>query len=169
MSNGFLRGLSFGIILSTLIIYLLSENSIDDQIQADVRVLDEQSISSALKENDQTAISIEEYNQLKQIQQEYENNLNSLNKEENEANVTEQTETANEEQDKVILYTLEIKQGMTISEISNKLEDVKIISDSSDLEQFLKQKEWEASIQIGTFEITSKMTIEEIARKITRQ
>jgi hypothetical protein len=168
MSKGFLRGLSFGIILSILLIFIFEDT---DRMK---ETLDEQAITSILKKNKKTVITLDEYNHLKQIQQEYEKEKNKKNEasiKETDSNDDSQVETEkpNEEQDKVVLYTVEIEQGMSISEISTKLEKVKVISSAKELDEYLKKKGWEGSIQIGTFEVSSKMTLEEIARIITKQ
>lgn len=63
--------------------------------------------------------------------------------------------------------TLYIYDGLTLSDIAQKLKDLGIIKNSVEMELFLAQKDYAKSIQIGQFELNSNMTVEEIANIIT--
>lgn len=64
---------------------------------------------------------------------------------------------------------LEIKSGMTSSEIGTWLENAGIIKHKQDFEDYLTAQNMTARIQTGTFEVNSSMTIKQIADSITRK
>nr|WP_106779877.1 hypothetical protein [Lysinibacillus timonensis] len=67
----------------------------------------------------------------------------------------------------VVEATLHIYSGLTVYDISKKLEDLGIVENALEMELFLAKPEYARSIQIGQYELTSAMTIEEIANMIT--
>lgn len=64
------------------------------------------------------------------------------------------------------IYMLEITSGMTISEVADALETADIISDSAELITFLQENDYGTNIQIGDYEITSEMSLQNIAETI---
>jgi hypothetical protein len=177
MSKGFLRGLSTGIIfttaLFTIYLYPLNDMSWSPQGQS----LNKEAISAYLKENGQIAMTNDEYNHLKQVEEqntELQNELTRVKKGQAEDQKVDETQSSSdpsanpEENSEVIKYTLEIKQGMTGPNVSGKLEEVNIIESATELSDYLLKQGWEGSIQVGTFELASTLTIEEIARIITK-
>ena len=101
--------------------------------------------------------------QLAQIQLD----LEAMSKEDNteEKVETEVNEESSTEQVKTVLI---IRSGMTSTEISSLLEQTNIIKNRKDFNQYLEDKQLSESIQIGTYEINSSMTIAEIANLITK-
>lgn len=65
-------------------------------------------------------------------------------------------------------YTLQIYRNITTATISQKLEEAGIIQNAIELELFLAKDEYARSIQIGEYQLNSKMTIKEIADTITK-
>ncbi|AIF43418.1 hypothetical protein X953_09835 [Virgibacillus sp. SK37] len=63
---------------------------------------------------------------------------------------------------------MNIKPGMATSEISNLLEEKKIIKDSGKFDQYLEKENYSEKVQIGEFEVTSDMSFYELAEKIAR-
>lgn len=164
MTKGFMRGISFGIILTCLLLFFLDnpfseKNTSTEEKEAPIT---NATLNAALKEKGQTAISIDEYNRLKQLEQQSVVVKEETKKEE------EKTEQPKDE-DTSFSYTLEVKSGMSSTDISNKLAEVKVINNADDLEKYLQEKDWARKIQIGTFEVNNKMAIDEIARIITKQ
>ncbi|MBM6617246.1 hypothetical protein [Bacillus suaedaesalsae] len=166
MTKGFMRGFSLGIILTCLLVFFIDNpfRKDNESLVTKETPLTEQSISAALKEKGQVAISTEEINRLKQIEQQ----LATKPAEEAEEATPAQDESSTE-QDAPITYVLEIQSGMASTEISKKLAEVKVINNAADLDNYLQEKDWEGKIQIGTFEVNSKMSLDEIARIITKQ
>jgi len=65
--------------------------------------------------------------------------------------------------------SLEIKSGMTSSDIGTWLENAGIIKHKQDFEDYLTAHNMTASIQTGKFEVNPSMTIKQIADSITRK
>lgn len=64
-------------------------------------------------------------------------------------------------------YTLHVQSGMTGGEIGQKLENAHIISNWYDLSKYLQNHHLENKVQLGTYTVTSDMSVREIAKKIT--
>ncbi|MEI4770902.1 hypothetical protein WAX74_14865 [Psychrobacillus sp. FJAT-51614] len=64
-------------------------------------------------------------------------------------------------------YTLVISSGMNSKEISSILEDVGIVQNKQDIEDYLVSQNLAGRIQIGEYELDSSMTLKQIAEKIT--
>ncbi|MBR7554374.1 endolytic transglycosylase MltG [Allobacillus sp. SKP8-2] len=63
---------------------------------------------------------------------------------------------------------MEIEQGMNSSDIADSLERNKIINDRKPFIDYLAEHDLSQTIQLGSYEIDSSMSIEEIAKLITR-
>lgn len=74
------------------------------------------------------------------------------------------TETVN---DPIIKTVLTIEPGSTSTTVANKLERSGILTNGTELEQYLTDNQLSGRIQIGEHEIDSTMTIETIAGIIT--
>ncbi|KIL44405.1 hypothetical protein [Jeotgalibacillus soli] len=65
-------------------------------------------------------------------------------------------------------FILVIDSGMMSQEISESLERVGIIANATEFNSYLVEHEMTNRIQIGEYELTSQLSIEEIAALITR-
>lgn len=63
--------------------------------------------------------------------------------------------------------TLQIYSGMAPYTVAKKLEDGGIIDNSVEMELLLANAKYARSLQIGSYEVNSSMSLEEIARLIT--
>jgi hypothetical protein len=177
MSKGFLRGLSTGIIITTALftIYLYPFNGTSETPEG--QTVDDEAFSAYLQESGQILMTNEEYNHLKQVGEQnatLQNEIDQLkegqieNQKIDDKQSSTDSNTNPEKNSEVIKYTLEIKQGMTSPDVSGKLEEVNIIDSATTLSDYLSKQGWEGTIQVGTFELASTMTVEEIARIITK-
>jgi len=66
-------------------------------------------------------------------------------------------------------YRLEIKSGMNTEDIVHELAVQKIIENEKEFAFYLTQHHYESKVQLGSFEVTSGMDYEKIARIITKQ
>ena len=57
---------------------------------------------------------------------------------------------------------------MNSSDIADLLESNQVIEDASSLIEYLQENDLSQTIQLGSYEVTSTMSIEEIAQMITR-
>ncbi|VEF47795.1 YqzC [Bacillus freudenreichii] len=86
-----------------------------------------------------------------------------------------QTETTGTEKEKekekektvVKIMHLNINDGMTSKEVSKQMEKAEIIKDANEFNDYLAAKNWQQSIQIGDYELTSEMDMQKIAETIT--
>ena len=65
------------------------------------------------------------------------------------------------------MMTLQIYSGITPYIVAQKLEDGGIITNSVEMELLLANAKYARSLQIGSYEVNSSMTLEEIAKLIT--
>ena len=63
--------------------------------------------------------------------------------------------------------SLQIYSGITPYSVAQKLEDGGIITNSVEMELLLANPKYARSLQIGSYEVNSAMTLEEIANLIT--
>ncbi len=68
----------------------------------------------------------------------------------------------------VINYRLTIEKGMSSSQISTLLAAAKIIDDNKAFNDYLISHNYQTKIQLGTFDLTNKMSYEQIAKMITK-
>lgn len=84
-----------------------------------------------------------------------------------EENADSEKTSNNEDATQVQKTILQIEEGTTSKEVSNRLVKTGIIEDADSLNAYLKDNDLEKSIQIGVYEIDKTMSIEEIAHLIT--
>ncbi|GIN96356.1 hypothetical protein J6TS1_22260 [Siminovitchia terrae] len=75
--------------------------------------------------------------------------------------------TAPPDKPAVKMMHLNINDGMTSKEVSKQMEKAEIIKDANEFNDYLSAKKWQQSIQIGDYELTSEMGMQEIAETIT--
>ncbi|MDF1510556.1 hypothetical protein PZE06_20700 [Robertmurraya sp. DFI.2.37] len=94
--------------------------------------------------------------------------LNDLEKKQMEPPAEEvktDQETPSEELKQI---TLEIKLNMSTKKIADMLADGQIIENATEFEQYLIEHGYHTKVQIGSFELNSEMTYEEISKIITK-
>lgn len=69
----------------------------------------------------------------------------------------------------LIKTTLQVYPGASAYDIAKRLEDEGIIKNSVELELLLANEKYARSIQVGSFDINSDMSLEDIADTITKQ
>lgn len=78
------------------------------------------------------------------------------------------TESTTETSDPAVVSgTVFIYEGVSLYDIGKQVEDAGIIQNSRELELFLSKPEYATTIQKGQFDLTSDMTIEEMALVLT--
>lgn len=117
-----------------------------------------------LKDRGYKVLTNEEFNKLTKTVQEKETKGSRPVKEK----PSDDEEKSGDSGDPVIIYRLEVKSGMNSEEIAIQLAANKIIADQKDFEQFLESNGYNTKIQLGIFELTNKMSHEEIANIITK-
>lgn len=79
-----------------------------------------------------------------------------------------ETKAPEKEEVKVVYFVLEITSGMSTGEISSKLKQANVLDNEKEFEQFLIENGYHTKVQVGTFELNSEMSHEEIAKIITK-
>lgn len=162
---------AFSIGLFTAGIILLAIVLFFDKPQDRTSNLSQEEMVESLEEDGLQVLSEEEYISLS-VKNEPENKKEEETK--TEKKDEEQPEKADKEekekQDKkeVKKYTLKIEPGLaSSSSISSILEENGIIDSASEFSQYLEKNDYSQYVQIGTFELTSDMTFNEVAETIT--
>lgn len=156
MNKRTVRAFSLGILLTVLLIGFRGENG-----QTALSLTDAKE-----KLADEGFISI--------TKEEYESLVSQATKETGETSPDEKEDETKQEEKPVKEeavdkdFLLEIKSGMNTEEISVLLEQEEMIDDATAFEQYLIEHEYHTKVQIGTFELNSKMTYEEISKIITK-
>ncbi|NBJ68528.1 MULTISPECIES: endolytic transglycosylase MltG [Clostridia] len=65
-------------------------------------------------------------------------------------------------------FTVNIKEGMPSSEISDQLEANDIIDDAAKFSAYLEDNDYSQKVQLGKFKVSSDMSLQEIAEAITK-
>ena len=78
-----------------------------------------------------------------------------------------QAELPAENQGEAVTAVIEVKKGMTSSQVCHLLEEVGIIEDWSELNKYMIEHKLTNSINIGKFTLSSTMDQKEIARILT--
>ncbi|MED3737975.1 endolytic transglycosylase MltG [Virgibacillus pantothenticus] len=65
-------------------------------------------------------------------------------------------------------FTVNIKEGMPSSEISDQLEANDIIDDAAKFNAYLEDNDYSQKVQLGKFKVSSDMSLKEIAEAITK-
>ncbi|KUP05987.1 hypothetical protein Q73_09410 [Bacillus coahuilensis m2-6] len=156
------RAFSIGLLVATLCLYTIYQLDGEDRdaavSEADMIKLEQQiqSLEEKLASAESTQEPTEETNE-------------EAAEETNEAPTEETETTEQEEKNDVKEVTVTIESGVSIGEISSRLESEGFIEDQYDFNNFLKEKGYEQKIQLGEFKITSDMNYDQIAKIITKQ
>lgn len=97
--------------------------------------------------------------------------VTKIEKEKIEATEQKKKEEKSDETSKpktIITYHLEVTSGMTSNDIVERLLNAKIIKDSEQFQNYLDDNGYSTNIQLGVFILTSDMSLEQIARTITK-
>lgn len=79
----------------------------------------------------------------------------------------EQAKATKEDKKVEKVMHLNINGGMTSKEVSKQMEKAGVIKSANEFNDYLAGKDWQQSIQIGSYELTSEMGLQEIAETIT--
>lgn len=70
--------------------------------------------------------------------------------------------------DQAAAYTLTIQSGMTTGEIAKLLVREGILKEATSFEKYMEQNELSKNIQIGDYVLTDNMTVQQVAKTITK-
>lgn len=149
----YLRGLGIGIIVTTVVLTI--SNNI--RVKELKKSLEEVSVTEATKE---TLFAVTEAATEPQTE--------SGTEPQTEPETEPETEVVTEpETQKVITYTLKIERGMYSEKVAGILYENGIVDDKKSFNKYLADNKYSSKISTGEFVLTSDMTYEQIAKKIT--
>ena len=97
-----------------------------------------------------------------------EDKIKELNNGDDEQTNTSHTKNESSKLDSdIVTGTIYIYESVSLYDIGKQAEDLNIIKNGRELELFLAKPEYSRSIQIGAFELSSDMTLEQMARILT--
>jgi predicted nucleotide-binding protein (sugar kinase/HSP70/actin superfamily) len=158
MNKASIRAFAFGILLATSAIgsvYYLSQ-----PLQ-----LTENEVSSYLQKNALIAVSVKEYEQLQELKKNEQQEREK--KQTNQQNSQPQEDRQGIIEKTVYAYRLVISRGKTPTDISRELEEAKVINDAASFTRYLEKHNLTRKIRIGTYNVNSNMSNEELSRIIT--
>ncbi|RWR15122.1 endolytic transglycosylase MltG [Siminovitchia fortis] len=122
-----------------------------------IKSLDPKSEAAAPPKEGYVEVKQEDYSRLEQDAKEWKQKYEDLKKE----------KAAKPDNSVVKVMHLNINDGMTSKEVGRQMEKAEIIEDANEFNDYLAKKKWQQSIQIGDYELTSEMGLQEIAETIT--
>lgn len=158
MNKRNVQAFGFGVIFATCVIaiyyYFIT---VKEPINPDkeVAMLDVESATEVLVNENFLVMTTDELNELKD--QAVKEAMDALKTEKEPETPTLQ----------VFNYSLDIMPGMNTLAVAKELKENKIIEDEDAFHFYLASNDLSKRIQIGTYELNSSMTIEEIAKLIT--
>ncbi|KZN96321.1 endolytic transglycosylase MltG [Aeribacillus composti] len=176
MNKRILQAFSAGMIVSTSILTLTFYLGNYDQKVVAEKELTDKSVNEYLAQNNKIAVSNKEYEEFLSYKDTKVKNLNKT-PQQNEQQQKQQNQNAqnqnqeqknNNQQTEVKPVKVNIKEGMTTSDVSKILEQSGIIDSASKFNQYLIKHDYHKRVQIGTFEVKKGMSYYEIAEALTR-
>ncbi|MBE3570661.1 MAG: endolytic transglycosylase MltG [Bacillales bacterium] len=160
MSRETVRAFAFGLLSAALALFLFVQFFHQPNTS-----ISTQDMIHALKKQGYTISSPEESNS-----QPIHRKIYSSKREKQQANSSHQTknESFKEAANANRSLRLTISPGTTTDHIAHRLEQEKIINSASQFSEYMNQNGFSEKLQIGTYDINSQMTMEEIAKTITK-
>ncbi|WP_419393685.1 hypothetical protein [Cytobacillus praedii] len=147
------QAFAFGVLLSVCIIGIFYF-SIDDKKAPEMNI---DRAKTFIEEKGYVVLTKDNYKQMEKTLS------NQTSKEKKE-----QTPDPPKSKESVTAYQLEIVSGMVSRDIADILAKEKIIDDANRFELYLEENGYSKKIQLGSFELTSKMSYKDMAKIITK-
>lgn len=175
MTKNELRGFATGILLTCAVFaffYYLVFNQGEQKTAKNVvkqTPLTEATVTQYLTSHHRKAIDLDAYNQ-------WQNDTKKATEQAGKEKTTTDNDNKKENSDKSsseskkTTYKLHIKSGMTPGDISSELVSAKILKSSQkrSFDSYLQKNKLEKYVQLGTFSVSSDMSIQKLAQVITK-
>lgn len=157
--------LSAGIIL--VISFIVSDSGKAEELTVDemVKAVEDNGYH-VMTESEYISVSVEENTDKAKEKKEVKEPSTENKKKEESANDQQQSKKS-QENEKSTTYTLTVESGMAPSIISDVLQKNGIIKDADEFTQYLVDQGYSTKVQLGEFEVSSKMSHYEIAEALT--
>jgi hypothetical protein len=171
--NG-IRGFAAGILLSCAVFaffyYLIfnhGEQAATKQVVKQTP-LTEATVNQYLASSHRKAIDLDAYNQWQSDTQKATEKAGSEQK--SDSDNSKKESSSDSDKNKKTTYKLHIKSGMTPGDISQELVAAKILKADkrNDFDAYLKKNKLEKYVQLGSFTVSSDMSIAKLAQVITK-
>lgn len=185
MANSSLRNFASGMIIATSVltaVYYLQPSNKEEQKIVEEHIITDEEVQQYLEDKGYISIPKQTYdeltakatNQVNNAQEKKEPQIPKASpnqqQKDTEAKTAAPEKTVPEKtKPEQKSYTLIVQSGMDSSQIANTLEKSGIVKSGKDFEQFLTNKDWTRSIQVGTYQLNSSMSYEQIGKIITRK
>lgn len=145
-----MRAFSIGVLVSTLLLaagyfFLMEERTAAEPVAS---VPTEKEMISQLEKNGYTVTLVTE---------------DDVEPEEETSEINEEQQEKQEKEE----LNIQIKKGMTLSDIVNKLEKSHIVEDGEAFSIYMNEQGYSTRIQLGTFTLHEEMSYKEIASQLT--
>ncbi len=164
MFNSGLRGFGAGLIVAAGILALVHyQGSENQEVKAEgSESITYEEVKTYLKNEGLVAVEEARFEQLQAAQP-------SEEKPSEDAEEKSEDEAKDEEnkEEQVHSTTLVVRKGTSTGEVTNFLENHKIIKSSDELLNYLRSNNMESKVRFGNYEVNSNMSIAEIAKTIT--
>lgn len=163
MTKSQLRGFAGGLFLSAaLMAYVhFTGGEIEKQAENKETPLTENEVKAFLEKRGKIAVERSAYRKLKEQAEKQQAKTAAEDEKIKENNKT------TGEQTKTYVATIEVQPGMSSQQVIDRIVSANIISDGDKLFEYLEDHGLLQKVQIGTYRLSSEMSIAEIAEKIT--
>lgn len=163
MTKRGMRGFAAGLWLAAVVMaYFHFTGHETEKTGAEPGEVTQEQVQHFLKDQNEVAVSKEDYNTLKSP-----TDQNSNKNDKQDGKTDQKKKQQNNEKKSTHNTKLKIKKGMTSQEVAEQLEDAKVIKDAEKLQDYLGDHGIEENVQLGSYKLSSDMSLKKIAKKIT--
>ncbi|RYM02207.1 hypothetical protein EWH99_11290 [Sporolactobacillus sp. THM7-7] len=172
MTKNGMRGFSAGILISCAVFsffyYMMFDHPGEKSVEAH-RPLTEAAVNEYLDSHNRVALDTSDYQKYQKWQEDSAAKAAADGKK-TDSTAEKKESSSKPEKKKATTYEINIRSGMTPGDISSELVSAKVLKSDQkqDFDQYLHQNDLEKYVQLGTFKVSSEMTIQQIARVITK-
>jgi len=186
MTKHGMRGFASGVIAASAIVALFyfQISPTTEASNEKSAPMTEESVEQYLNSHGEIAVDKETFNKWQKSEQEQASGSNTKDDQKTADNESKDTKTTTDSKDdsksdsassqenktetpQVYKATVQVTQGMTTSDVAATLAAKHVIKDKYELINYVVSNKLEPYLQLGTFTLSSDMTIQQIASKIT--
>jgi hypothetical protein len=165
-----IRAFSLGLLTATLLLFVVYQIKTEKpKHELPLEGVSIEEASKLLKTKGYVLLSESEFHELITASEQKSDLEKEKTKSDDEKTVQEEKESIEEKENPTVIeYTLTIAPGMNSIDIADTLEEANIIDNSEEFQQFLEENGYSTFIQIGDFTLHNQMSLDEIAKIITK-
>ncbi len=178
MTKTGLRGFALGIFITCALVaiytYVIAPSSPSPNSKGKI-ALTEQKVSDYLASQGKIAVDQATFNKWQNTEQNASNSSSNTDSKKTTASKgkdasshSSATSTDSSNQKVVVKTTIHIKNGMGVWDVAKQLQQDKIIKDQQALYDYMLKNKLDKYLQLGTFTLSSDMTLQQIAHAISK-